>query len=98
MSRPHGCTCQFGRDHDGSEFGPCESCERADDEERIMSMSKIKIPPMPKEPDWYEKMKDHEAFAKYSRKLQERNDAEREALWKEGPDCGPYAWRYGDGE
>lgn len=21
------CTCQFGRDHDGSEFGPCPFCE-----------------------------------------------------------------------
>jgi hypothetical protein len=22
------CTCRPGRDHDGSEFGPCEFCER----------------------------------------------------------------------
>lgn len=28
------CTCQHGRDHDGSEFGPCEYCERAADAER----------------------------------------------------------------
>jgi hypothetical protein len=23
------CTCRSGRDHDGSEFGPCEYCEEA---------------------------------------------------------------------
>lgn len=27
-----GCTCQSGRDYDGSEFGPCEACERAYDD------------------------------------------------------------------
>lgn len=25
------CTCRYGRDHDGSEFGPCEYCERVND-------------------------------------------------------------------
>lgn len=25
------CTCRSGRDHDGSEFGPCEYCERQSD-------------------------------------------------------------------
>jgi hypothetical protein len=28
MSTLH-CTCRPGRDHDGSEFGPCEFCEEA---------------------------------------------------------------------
>lgn len=28
------CTCRTGRDYDGSEFGPCEYCERISDEER----------------------------------------------------------------
>lgn len=27
------CTCRYGRDHDGSEFGPCEYCERVADDE-----------------------------------------------------------------
>ncbi|MCW2763360.1 MAG: hypothetical protein JWR85_3561 [Marmoricola sp.] len=29
-----GCTCQFGREHDGSEFGPCRACEQSDAEEK----------------------------------------------------------------
>jgi hypothetical protein len=32
MTTPPGwadhCTCRPGRDHDGSEFGPCDYCER----------------------------------------------------------------------
>ncbi len=27
MSGEDRCTCRFGRDHDGSEFGPCPFCE-----------------------------------------------------------------------
>ncbi len=30
---PSGCTCRSGRDHDGSEFGPCAYCERIADED-----------------------------------------------------------------
>lgn len=29
------CTCRSGRDHDGSEFGPCEHCEALSFEERL---------------------------------------------------------------
>lgn len=31
------CTCRSGRDFDGSEFGPCEYCERIDDEARELA-------------------------------------------------------------
>lgn len=30
-----GCTCQPGRDHDGSEFGPCSYCEAVEHQERV---------------------------------------------------------------
>lgn len=36
------CTCRYGRDHDGSEFGPCEYCERVADEERLATTPKCK--------------------------------------------------------
>lgn len=29
------CACRSGRDHDGSEFGPCEHCEALSFEERL---------------------------------------------------------------
>jgi hypothetical protein len=29
------CTCQTGRDHDGSEFGPCAFCEREETASRL---------------------------------------------------------------
>lgn len=31
MNKKVGCTCRYGREHDGSEFGLCEFCERASD-------------------------------------------------------------------
>lgn len=31
------CTCRPGRDHDGSEFGPCEFCERVSDNDRAQA-------------------------------------------------------------
>lgn len=35
MSEPDRCTCRPGRDHDGSEFGPCEWCEQQEPEVTI---------------------------------------------------------------
>ena len=53
-----------------------------------------KIPPTPREPDWYEQMKNPRAMREYHNKLSEIDNLEREQLWREGPDLGPYAWRY----
>lgn len=57
------CTCRPGRDYDGSEFGPCEACEAADDATRALAgiqrdaarwrISQVRYPRMMDDPFGY---------------------------------------------